>query len=86
MLAKVLFKKNKPYVKKDGTASMAREIHFVREDQTTQDGAEGHEVDKVFPKIDIGHVKVGEVYDFIFDMRSGYNGAYAVLVGIKEPS
>lgn len=86
MLAKVLYIKNKPYVKKDGTASMAREIHFVRAEATTKEGAVGHEVDKVFPKFEIGHVKVGETYEFCFDMRSGYNGAYAVLVDIKKPA
>lgn len=86
MLAKVLYMKNKPYVKRDGTANMAREIHLVRAEPTTEEGAVGCQVEKVYPKFDIGHVKVGETYDFIFDMRSGYNGAYAVLVDIRKPS
>lgn len=86
MLAKVLYVKNKPYVAKDGQAKMAREIHLVRAEATTQDGAVGNEVEKIYPQFDIGGIKVGETYDFIFDMRSGFKGAYAVLVDIRKPS
>ena len=83
MRATVLYKKNKPYVDKAGEAKLSRELHIVREDAVTDEGAEGNMVEKLFPKFDIGYIKVGQTYDFIFDMRSGYNGTYAVLVDIK---
>lgn len=84
MKATVLYKKNKPYVDKNGQAKMLRELHVVREQAVDEDGAEGNMVEKLFPKFEIGHIKVGQTYDFIIDMRSGYNGTYAVLVDIKE--
>ena len=85
MKATVLGKKNSSYVQKvTGEVKKVRELHVLCDPPAhPKDGFEGCEVRTIWCPFDIDDIKVGEKYDFIYEVRTGRNGDYAALVDIE---
>ena len=86
MKATVIGKKNSTYVQKvTGEVKKVRELHIVCDAPLhPKDGFEGCEVKTVWCPFDIDSIKVGNKYDFVYEIRSGRNGDYAALVDIVD--
>ena len=84
MKATVLGKKNTTYVQKaTGEVKNIRELHVLCDPPVhPRDGFEGAEVKVVWCPFAIDDIKVGEKYDFLYEVRTGRNGDYAALVDI----
>ena len=84
MTVTVVGKKNTTYTQKaTGEVKRARELYVVKDiPEHPTSGIEGHETDRVWCGFPIDHVKVGERYDLVYEVRNGRTGAYATLVDV----
>ena len=84
MKVTVLGKKNTQYVQKaTGEVKKIRELHVLCDPPIhPKDGFEGCEVKVVWCPFDINDIKIGQKYDFVYEVRTGRNGDYAALVDI----